>query len=348
MNRRFYKLIGGLFIIIILTIPFFIYGQIYSEIEAKTKIVFEVKKGESVRALGIRLEDEGIIKSAWLFRKYIALKGFDRDVHVGEFALEPPISIARIVKVLREKAEQEEKSITILPGWNLRDIAKYLSDQGLGSQKEFFKLVGEPAKEPTKTSLRAFGISPDLGVLKDKPNNLSFEGYLAANTFRIFSDATMSDVILKLINHQNSLFTEQMYKDIKSADRNIHEVITMASLVEREVQSKEDKAKVADLFWRRYDTGWGLQADSTVHYLTGKVGDVFTTQKDRQIDSLWNTYKYAGLMPGPISSPSLESIMAAIYPESNDYWYFLTTLEGEVKYSKILEEHNINVQKYLR
>jgi UPF0755 protein len=116
----------------------------------------------------------------------------------------------------------------------------------------------------------------------------------------------------------------------------------MASLLEREVRSPADKKKVSDLFWRRYAMGWALQADSTVHYVHGKKGDVFTTSAERKIDSPWNTYKYPGLPIGPISTPSLNAIMAAIYPEKNEYWYFLTTPEGEVKYAKTLEEHNAN------
>jgi len=122
----------------------------------------------------------------------------------------------------------------------------------------------------------------------------------------------------------------------------------MASILEREVRSKDDKAIVSDLFWRRYNLNWALQADSTVHYAVRKKGDVFTTREDRDSVSPWNTYKYPGLPLGPISSPSLGSIMAAIYPEGNNYWYFLTDSDGAVHYAKNLDEHNQNVQKYLR
>ena len=94
---------------------------------------------------------------------------------------------------------------------------------------------------------------------------------------------------------------------------------------------------------------WALQADSTIHYIVGTSGSVFTSDLDRQVDSLWNTYKYPGLPLGSIGTPSLESIKAAIYPENNDYWYFLTTLDtGKVIYAKTLAEHNINIANYLR
>ena len=143
-------------------------------------------------------------------------------------------------------------------------------------------------------------------------------------------------------------FTDEMYNDIIASGRDVNEVMIMASLLEREVRGVEDKKMVADLFWRRYDNNWALQADSTVHFVSGKNGSVFTTKEDRDSLSPWNTYKYPGLPLGPIAHPSLSSIEAAIYPEKNNYWYFLTDLEGGVHYGTDLEGHNRNVQKYLR
>ena len=188
----------------------------------------------------------------------------------------------------------------------------------------------------------------DYRVLRDKPEDISLEGYLAPDTYRIFTDASLESVLEKLVVERDSQFTDRMYADIRAAGRDVHKVLTVASILEREVQHEEDKAKVADLFWRRFERHWALQADSTVHYAVGRKGDIFTTKKERATDSLWNTYKYPGLPPSPICNPSIESIRAAIYPEKNDYWYFLTTLEGEVKYARTLEEHNGNVARYLR
>jgi UPF0755 protein len=177
---------------------------------------------------------------------------------------------------------------------------------------------------------------------------VSFEGYLAPDTYRIYEDATLEEMIEKLIAERDLQFTEEMYRDIERSGRTVYEVITMASIVEREVRTTESRKKVADIFWRRYDMNWALQADSTVHYVVGKNGSVFTTREDRASLSPWNTYKYPGLPLGPISNPSLDAILATIYPEPNDDWYFLTTDEGEVKYAKTIEQHNANVSAYLR
>jgi UPF0755 protein len=213
-----------------------------------------------------------------------------------------------------------------------------------------YDIAGIPAVNyKTFNSIKEF---PHLDIqsklLADKPSFISYEGFLAPDTYRIFKNSTATDIVKKLIFERNSQFTDKMYEDVKKSDRTLFEVITMASIVEREVRGKEDKSIVADIFWRRYDMNWALQADSTVHYAVGKKGNVFTTKEDRDSMSEWNTYRWPGLPLGPISNPSLESIIATIYPTKNNNWYFLTATDGSVKYGKTLEEHNQNVFRYLR
>jgi UPF0755 protein len=228
---------------------------------------------------------------------------------------------ARIAQMARV-----EKTITIIPGWDLRDIAKYLIKQGFAtSTDQVFAVTGAPLTTKNK------------------------EGYLAPETYRVYADASLDEVIKTLESQRTTEFTPELITAITNSKRTKQEILTMASILEKEVRTAEDKALVADIFWRRHDVGMGLQADSTVHYATGKEGDVFTTNKDRQFDNFWNTYKYPKLPPGPISNPSMESIRAAVYPKKNDYWYFLTTLDtGEVKYARTLAEQNANAVRFLK
>jgi UPF0755 protein len=127
----------------------------------------------------------------------------------------------------------------------------------------------------------------------------------------------------------------------------LYEIVIIASIVEREVQSPEDMALVADLFWRRDDIGMGLQADSTVNYVTGKK-DAAISYEDTQVDSLYNTYKYRGLPYGPISNPGIAAIRATVYPTPNSAVYFLTDMQGTVHYAETLDGHNANKARYLR
>nr|MBP7992627.1 endolytic transglycosylase MltG [Candidatus Magasanikbacteria bacterium] len=208
---------------------------------------------------------------------------------------------------------------------------------------EVYVLLGKPAEYAIPN------ISPTkISWIASKPSRVSLEGYLAPDTYSIYNNATLEEVVDKLLTHREDQLLPLMPEIVKSG-RSLHEIMTMAALLEREVRTPKDKAIVADIFWKRHDVNMGLQADSTVHYATAKEGSVFTSNADRASANPWNTYKYPGLPPGPIATPSLASIEAAIRPTKNDYWYFLTTLDtGEVKYGKTLAEHNANVQKYLR
>ena len=241
-----------------------------------------------------------------------------------------------------------EITITIIPGWNLRQVADYLVSKKLAtSTEDVYKITGEPAKIYNKpfTTGTVF-LASDF---TDRPDLVSWEGYLAPETYRVFKDATTEEVIIKFLSQRNN---QVDYKEIQAWEKKTgytwHQLLTMASLLEEEAKSLADKKIVADILWRRLKKGWALQLDSTVHYAIDKTGTVFTTGKEREVNSLWNTYKYPGLPPGPICNPSLESIKAALNPTANNYWYFLSGNDGQMHYAKTLDEHNLNRIKYLK
>jgi UPF0755 protein len=319
-----------------------IYRWMFWTASMRESVRFDIASGETAAKVGERLEADGLIRSALLFRVFAARNGLDTKLAAGTYTFDPPITLFRVLSALASPEARSERTITIIPGWDLRDIAAYLEREGIASSTAFLRVTGTPAAYRTP----AFSGIPS--VFGDKPNTISLEGYLAPNTYRIYADATADDIVKKLVLARADEWEGEMIARSVELHRSVHEVMTMASIVEREAKGAKDRAMVADIFWRRLDAGWGLQADSTVHYLTGKRGDVFTTDDDRRSASLWNTYKYAGLPPGPIANPSVESIRAALYPEKNSYWYFLTTLDGEMKYAKTSAEHEANVRRYLR
>ncbi|HAZ28748.1 MAG TPA: endolytic transglycosylase MltG [Candidatus Magasanikbacteria bacterium] len=357
------KSILGIAFLCVVFGAWFVFSEIYfAEALPVERLAFDVKQGESSASLARRLEEEGVIRNAWLFRRYVLWKGMDKTIQYGSFVVETPITMARVVKALLEPGVNE-KVVTIIPGWDFRDMATYFVAQGfVETEEQFFRVAGPPANN----RLDLLGYTTPILVLegpltKEKPRNVSFEGYFRPDTYRVFQDDSIENVLKKLFDARVEQFTDTMYADMENFFTRVypdanqektlratpHDMLTMASIVEREVRSTKDRALVADIFWRRYMVGMALQADSTVHYAVGKKGDVFTTKEDRDSLNPWNTYQYPGLPPGPIATPSLESIMAAIYPAKNDYWYFLTTLDGEVKYAETLEEHNKNRAKYL-
>jgi len=325
----------------------FVYSEIYTATSSEAeRVQFQVKQGESVAALAERLDDEKVIRSPLFFKRVVSWRGIDRDIKFGSYEVTAPITLHKVITALA-KATSVERTVTIIPGWNLRDIAAYFEREGIATVAETYALTGEPAVPGSQGTISWEDTIPRVIDENAARKGRNYEGYFAPDTYRVFEDATAEDILKRLVQERNSQFSDQMYKDLNG--RSVQDIIVLASILEREVRTEQDRKMVADIFWRRLEMGWALQADSTVHYLTGKAGNVFTSAADRQIDSPWNTYKYPRLPEGPISNPSLSSIMAAIYPEENEYWYFLTTLDtGEVKYGRTLEEHNANVATYLR
>lgn len=319
-------------------------NTVSSEFSGKKGVILEIKPGTTYKDMVAQLQKMGFtipFSMNW-YAKYTQI---DQNLKPGKYNIDllVKVTVKDFFKILTEKAKLET-SITVLPGWDLRDLTKYFVEKGIvQNENEVYVLLGKPAVYDIPE------ISPEkISWISGKPSRVSLEGYLAPDTYSIYNNATLEEVVGKLLEHRKKQL-EPLVEEIKKSGRSMHEIMTMAALLEREVRTPKDKAIVADIFWKRHDLNMGLQADSTVHYVTGKEGSVFTSSADRASDNPWNTYKYPGLPPGPIAFPSVDSIEAALHPIKNDYWYFLTTLDtGEVKYGKTLAEHNANVQKYLR
>ncbi|MBI5221648.1 MAG: endolytic transglycosylase MltG [Candidatus Magasanikbacteria bacterium] len=246
-----------------------------------------------------------------------------------------------------------EINITIIPGWNLRQIAMDWQAKGLiKSPDELYDLVGKPAfnyKAHHKVApvLDFVSTSSFDYFFVDKSKYLSYEGYFLPDTYRVYADASATDVIKKIFNHLDEKITPEMRASVASQHKNFGQILTMASVVEKEAPTSDSMSMVADIFWRRLKAGWPLQSCATVNYITGK-NDPAASAKDKLIDSLYNTYLYPGLPPAPISNPSLNAIKAVIYPIKNDYWYFMSGTDGQLHFAKTLDEHNRNVYKFLR
>ncbi len=245
-----------------------------------------------------------------------------------------------------------EINITIIPGWNLRQIAADWQTKGLvKSDKEFFYNFGEPA------GVGFSGRAPEMNwdwmasgtlayLFSGKPGGVAFEGYLLPETYRVYVDATPEEVARKIFNELDNKITPEMRVEIGRQGKSVYEILILASIVEKEAAGA-DMGVVADIFWRRYNLNWALQSCATVNYVTGKNSPAISAQ-DKIIDSPYNTYKYPEFPPGPISNPSFKAISAVIYPTKNDYWYFMSDKDGVIHFAKTLDEHNANVAKYLR
>ncbi|MFA5228176.1 MAG: endolytic transglycosylase MltG [Candidatus Paceibacterota bacterium] len=312
-------MIKKLFILLLIMAGVLFYGYISINQSASGENdlkIFNIEKGDPVKKIAQKLEDEKIIKSNNLFLIYSLLTNNNKKIQAGEYLLSSQMNIPQIIEIIVGGKINEEK-ITIIEGWDLNDIANYFKEKGISTREEFLKIAEGK------------------------------EGYLFPDTYNITSKDTAETIVQKtLVNFERKITTE-LREEIEKQDKTIEEIIIMASIIEKEVKTLEDKKNVSDIFWRRIDIQMPLQSCATVLYALGEKKSSVSTA-DTQIDSPYNTYKYRGLPIGPISNPGIDSILAAIYPTKNNYWYYLSSPDGKTHFSITLEEHNYKKNLYLR
>ncbi|MDD5554985.1 MAG: endolytic transglycosylase MltG [Patescibacteria group bacterium] len=313
--------------------------------------LFLVSPGESVSQIGKNLTEANLIKSEFYFKAYIRNNDLEAKLQAGEYVLNSSLSIKKIVQILTGgQAQSEERNIKIIEGWNIREISQYFEREGMFQSEELLELVGFPQVDYryNKDIPKPKDYAPSFDFLADKPAYYGLEGYLFPDTYRVFKDATLDDIVLKMLNNFDKKLTPEMRADIKKQDKTIYEIVTMASIIEKEVRNEEDMKIVSGIFWDRIKNKQALESCATLAYVLGVNKPQYTTE-DTKIDSLYNTYKNRGLPPGPISNPGLKAIKAAIYPTYTDYNYFLSRPDtGETVFSKTYEEHIRNKAKYLK
>lgn len=271
-----------------------------------------------------------------------------------------PLAIRLIDKLTRRQpaptiVPKLEETIRILEGWTSSDIDQYFKRQGKWPSEEFLEAAGFPRVDYRgNKELPALPDWSDKFVfLADKPEYYGLEGYLFPDTYRIYASSTVTDVITKMLENFDNKLTDKMRSDIKKQGESIYNIITMASIIEKEAPinyqtgDNRDARIISGIFWNRLEIGQGLESDATLTYVFGDNNPQHSG-KDLEVDSLYNTYKYRGLPPGPICNPGILAIEAAIYPISTDYYFFVTPLgKNEVIYAHTYEEHKKNKAQYL-
>ena len=298
-----------------------------------------IEEGASVEAIATQLEDEGIITSKFFFKMYTRLS--DAVLQAGTFELKPGMSLRSVVQELGYAAAQEVQ-VTIPEGFTLEQIGEVVVEA-----------LPEIASSDWETIVSAQGrrtLTEDE-ILTGIPSDQGLEGYLFPDTYRFRADATASIVAETMVLTLKRRLAENNITIplnlIFEGGLTFHEMITLASIVEREVRDPEDMKLVAGIFYTRMKIGMALQADSTVNYVTGK-GDASVSLDDSRIDSPYNTYQNLGLPPGPISNPGMNAILAVLNPTDSNYLYFLTTEGGEVIYAETFDQHVANKYQYLK
>lgn len=330
-----YRFIGFIIavVLLLLGIAFLIWGG--STIKKTGD--FTIKEGAAAQNVWRQLKEDGYTSRTLPWKYYAWRENAAAKIQAGTYHLEVGEKVRDIVKrFAKGDAIQDELTVTFPEGFTGQQMSERMAAKGIGSEEDY-----AAAAKPSKY-IESF---PFLSAV---PEGRKLEGYLFPDTYRIHADDTPEDVIKRQLRTFEQKVMPILTKDaLVQSGRTLDEIIIMASIIEREVISDKDMAMVSGVLWKRNDEGMGLDADATVRYAINKWDGALTIQ-DLAVDSPYNTRKYRGLPPGPISNPGLRAIQAALQPEESEYYYYLSTPEGETIFSKTNDEHNINKAKYLR
>jgi len=303
---------------------------------------FEIIQGEGVTIVGKKLEEEKLIKNDLHFDLYVwweGLKGNNVALLPGTYEISPNLTIPEIAYLISHGKEKPTR-ITFAEGLTNADLAKKITDKGRDGAA-FLKVTKEPAK-----------FTDEFSFLKD-PRIKNLEGFLFPDTYDFSEKDNEQDMATKMLRNFNRKLDSMMRAKAQTEGRSIYEIITMASLIEKEARINyqdqngyEDAQIVSGIFWKRVAEARTLQSCATLAYILG-VDKKQYSYEDTQIQDPYNTYLNKGLPPGPISNPGLLAIQAALNPKTTDFNYFLSDpVTGEMVFSRTIEEHNANKVKH--
>ncbi len=292
---------------------------------------FEVKTGENALVLGARLEQSGIIFSRYAFLWHLFHEQKTRQLVAGQYELSGSLTIPEIALVVTSgKTVSRDIKVTFPEGWTMKNMALRLTANNLPGEK-FFALTEKPLSV----------WRTEFPFLASLPANASLEGYLFPDTYQFAPEATAEDIVVAMLQNFEKKFESISGKESDASFNlnRLHEKVTLASIIEEEGRTAEERDMISDVFRKRLVIGQPLQSDATVNYIHGTTR-LQPSLQDIEANSPYNTYQNKGLPPGPISNPSLMSLRAAFFPKTNPYYYFLVDPKTqETIYSVTFEEH---------
>jgi UPF0755 protein len=299
----------------------------FSTPKQRQKDTITILRGENSLQIAGDLKAEGYINSKIFFVLELLKGGNFKNLKSGEYDFKDIGQTEMIYKLVH--ADTAVKTVTIVPGQTLADIAAVLRQKDIADANEFL------------AASSTLNFKNKYDFLADLPDNAAIEGYFFPDTYQLPQNPTANDVAGLALDNFGKKLTSPLRQEIKKRGKTIFETIIMASILEKEVITLEDKKIVAGILQKRINEKMPLQVDCAILYdNNGKF--------DKEIDSPYNTYKYGGLPAGPICNPGMESIEAAIEPAETQYWYYLSAPDGTTIFSKNYDEHLANVAKYLK
>lgn len=323
----------------------------------QSTVTFKINQGDYVSTIGNHLVEQGLLRNKGIFKYMVMFKGVTSEIQYGTYQLSPSMNVSEIIDILSSGTSSVERSITIIPGWTVEDIANYFYSIGAIEDKaEFLALCNDQEKFASVSHQVAQAI--ESGTTSGRKYLL--EGYLAPDTYRVFTTASAESLIKTLLS-QTELVMDDLYASIEANEAVAEgsfvstltqdQTIILASMIEKEAGTADDYGRVSAVFHNRLALGMRLESDPTVKYVTGST-DFILPSDELNLDSAYNTYVISGLPIGPICNPSKAAIEAALHPNqeyiNEGYLYFCSKdpSSGELQFSRTLEEHEAAVAQY--
>lgn len=323
----------------------------------QSTVTFKINQGDYVSTIGNHLVEQGLLRNKGIFKYMVMFKGVTSEIQYGTYQLSPSMNVSEIIDILSSGTSSIERSITIIPGWTVEDIANYFYTIGAIEDKaEFLALCNDQEKFASVSHQVAQAI--EAGTTSGRKYLL--EGYLAPDTYRVFTTASAESLIKTLLS-QTELVMDDLYASIEANEAVAEgsfvstltqdQTIILASMIEKEAGTADDYGRVSAVFHNRLALGMRLESDPTVKYVTGST-DFILPSDELNLDSAYNTYVISGLPIGPICNPSKAAIEAALHPNqeyiNEGYLYFCSKdpSSGELQFSRTLEEHEAAVAQY--
>jgi UPF0755 protein len=290
----------------------------------------DIPPGTGAGGIGARLAEAGVVRDVNTFRAALWVTGRARDLKAGEYRFDRPLSAVDVVDRLT-RGDVYKRLVTFREGLAISEMAAVFEERGFGPAGEFERAAKNRA------------LIADLD-----PEARDLEGYLFPETYALPRGTSADELVSQMVGLFRKLYTGGLEAEAARAGLKTRQVVTLASLVEKETARREERPLVAAVYRNRMAIGMGMQADPTVIYALRQAGqyDGNLSKADLQFDSPYNTYRYAGLPPGPIASPGLASIEATLRPADVRHLYFVSRNDGSHVFADTLAEHNRNVQEW--
>ena len=327
MKKTILRILGGILLIIIL-----LFGSDMTGLFGfQDAVQITISENDNLITISKKLEESGVVLNRYIFKWHYQLTNPDAIVYPGTITVQKNSSYQNIAKAINTPVT-DNITLTIPEGFEVREIIARLKENGLISEEEIFW-----------NTLQSYSFQTKQGTLIS--GEAMLEGYLFPDTYQIKKNASAKEIITLLTNNFQSKWTDAYEARAEKLGMDVKEVITLASIIEREASKPEDFPLVSSVFHNRLKIGKRLESCATVQYILKERKPVLSVA-DTKIDSPYNTYQNAGLPPAPISAPGTLAIEAALYPEDTKYFYFFTDKNGDNHYSETYEEHNTKIQQY--